>query len=295
MATLSQRMSGSVAQTLGAAASRLERAGVSAPRRDAELLLARLLDSDPGGLIVRRTDDLDPVVAARFDEWIARRETRVPLQHVTGNQEFYGLTFRVDRRALVPRPETEGLVDAALAIDGLDTARVADLGTGGGCIAVTLAVRRGRLRLHALDRSAPAIELARENARDHGVRERIEFVVSDFAAAPADWNGRLDLVLSNPPYVGEAEWRTLEPEVRLHDPREALVPGPSGLEAYGSLLPAAARLLRPGGTLILELGYGQAAKVEEIVRTQPFEAIGVRPDLRGVPRVLVARRSRGSA
>jgi len=283
----------SIADTLDAAVARLARAGVDPARFEAELLLARLMGTDRGGLFLRRADALDSEVAERFAGWLVRREAREPLQHITGRQEFHGLEFLCDRRALVPRPETEGLCDAAFELVPPGAARVADLGTGSGCIAVTLAVKRPDLRLHALDRCPAAIELARENARRHAVSERIEWVVGEMTSPPSSWSESMDAVVSNPPYVTEAEWGRLEPEVRDHDPREALVAGPSGLEAYAALVAPAAALLRPGGALILELGWGQAASVRSIVGAAPFETIEVRPDLRGIPRVLVARRARG--
>jgi release factor glutamine methyltransferase len=283
----------SIADTLAAAVARLARAGVGSPRFDAELLMARLLGTDRGGLFVRREDALDPATAERFVEWIARREGREPLQHITGTQEFHGLEFRCDRRALVPRPETEGLCDAALELVAPGAAHVVDLGTGSGCIAVTLAVKRPELRVHALDRSPAAVELARENACMHAVSDRIEWVVGEMTSPPSSWSESMDAVVSNPPYVTEADWGRLEPEVREHDPREALVAGPSGLEAYEALVAPAATLLRTGGVLILELGYGQAERVRSIVGAAPFETVAVRPDLRGIPRVLVARRARG--
>jgi len=283
----------SIADTLDAAAARLARAGVDPARFEAEFLLARLLGTDRGGLFLRRGDALDPEVAERFAGWLVRREGREPLQHITGRQEFHGLEFLCDRRALVPRPETEGLCDAAFELLPPGAARVADLGSGSGCIAVTLAVKRPDLRLHALDRSPAAIELGRENARRHAVSERIEWVVGDMTSPPSSWSASMDAVVSNPPYVTEAEWGRLEPEVRDHDPREALVAGPSGLEVYEALVAPAAALLRPGGALILELGCGQAASVRSIVGAAPFETIEVRPDLRGIPRVLVARLARG--
>ena len=147
-------------------------------------------------------------------------------------------------------------------------------------------------RRPALDRSPAALALARENAARHGVEARIEFVEGDLACPPDSWLGKMDLVVSNPPYVSEAEWRTLEPEVREHDPREALVAGPSGLETYRALAPASFALLRPAAHLVLELGDRQAESVRAIVDRAGFQVLDVRPDLRGVPRALVALRRR---
>jgi release factor glutamine methyltransferase len=281
-------------ETLGAAlataTAALEKAGVSEARANAELLLAYLLDTDRGGLFVHRRDRLDADVAARYAELVRRRATREPLQHVTGIQEFHGLELGADRRALVPRPETEGLVEAVLRLDLPHGARVADLGTGSGCIAIALAVDRSDLEIDAIDISSDAIELARANAVRHGVARRIRFAEGDLARPPASWLGAMHLVVSNPPYVGESEWERLEPEVRDHDPRAALVAGPTGFEAYRALAPVSFELLLPGGQLAIELGAGQAGEVRDVVARAGFELIDVRPDLRGIDRVLVARK-----
>lgn len=272
------------------AAGRLRRAGTPNAKLEAELLLAKVLGTDRGGVLARRDDALTPEVASRYDAWIDRREKREPFQHIVGVQEFYGLEFRVDRRVLIPRPETEGLVDAILGLDLPNHARVVDLGTGSGCIAIALAVKRRDLELYALDRSTDALELAHENAFRHEVDDRIEFRSGDLAAPPEDWLGLMDVVVSNPPYVSAEDWQGLMPEVRDYDPREALVPGPTGLEAYGPLVRSAFALLRPEGSLVLELGWGQADRVRELVAEAGFRGMQVRPDLRSIPRVLVAEK-----
>jgi release factor glutamine methyltransferase len=290
--TAPRSSAGTIGEALATAAATLREAGVDEPRANAELLLAQLLRTDRGALVALRRDPLDPAAAERYAAWVRRRATREPLQHVTGVQEFYGLEIRTDHRALVPRPETEHLVETALGL-GLDEgARVVDAGTGTGCIAVALAVARPDLVVEALDVSADALDLARENATLYGVERRIRFTLGDLRRPPSDWRGAIDLVVSNPPYVSEAEWRTLEPEVRDHDPRDALVAGPTGLETYAVLVPAAFDLLRPGGHLVIELGYGQAGRVRETVARCGFDAVEVRKDLRRVDRVLVACRPR---
>lgn len=281
---------GSIGQRLSAAARALACAAVPEARLNAELLLADLLRTDRGGLLVRRREPLDPALAERFEQRLRRRAGREPLQHILGTQEFHGLPFRVDRRALIPRPETEGLVDAALGLDLPPRARVADLGTGSGCIAVTLAVRRRDLLLFALDCSPAALEVARCNAARHGVEERIDLREGRIGRAPDEWRGVMDLVVSNPPYVSESDWTSLEPEVRDHDPREALVAGPTGLETFEELFPAALRLLRPDGILIAEIGCGTEGAVGRLAAAAGFRAIEFRPDFQGIPRVLVAER-----
>ena len=278
-------------QLLRQATAELQRAGIDAPRRQAQLLLAGLVGRDRGGLLARSGERLDGPAVARYESWIARRGRREPLQYILGRWEFHGLELAVDHRALIPRPETEGLVDAALALDLPPRAAVADLGTGSGCLALALAVERPAWRLHAIDRSASALALARENARRHGAVERICFVAGQLERPPRSWLGRMDLVVGNPPYVSCAEWTELAPEVREHEPREALVAGATGLEAYAALAPAARALLVPDGRLILELGAGQEKAVRELLAASGLDTLEVAPDLRGIPRVLVARRA----
>ena len=260
-----------VAEALERAASAFRDAGIAPARDEASWLMSRLLETDRGGVVARRPDRLDAAVAARWDWWIGRRVRREPAQHVVGRAAFYGYELYADRRALVPRPETEGLVDAALELDLPEGAGVIDLGTGSGCIVVALGRARSDLRLVGLDRSATALRLARDNVRRHGLADRVDLFCGDFGDPPSAWDDTFDLVVANPPYVTESEWAELEPEVREHDPRGALVPGPLGTEAYAALAPAARRLLKPAGHLVLELGYGQAEAVRGIV-----EAAGAR-------------------
>jgi release factor glutamine methyltransferase len=282
-----------VGDLLAGATEVLERSAVPEARANAELLLAQLLDTDRGWLFVHRAEILDEAAARRYESWVRRRASREPLKHVTGVQEFHGLSLRADRRALIPRPETEGLVDATLSLDLPVGARVADLGAGGGCISVALAVRRGDLEIDALERSGAALDLARENAELHGVTARIRFTEGDLGDPPAAWRGRMHCVVSNPPYGSESEWPLLQPEVRDHDPREAFVAGPTGLEAYQALARPVYALLRPSAHLVLELGFGQAADVSAIVTGAGFEVREIRPDFNGIERVLLAQKGGG--
>jgi len=264
---------------------------VAEARLEAELLLGELLELDRGGLLFERERPLASEVLERFAAWVARREAREPLQQILGWQEFYGRRFRVDRRVLVPRPETELLIDLALELELPRGSRVADLGCGSGCIAVTLALECPGSSVIALDRSPGVLELTRENARLHGVE--LETLAADFGDAPPERaRGSVDLLVSNPPYVAEDEWATLEPEVRDHEPRDALVPGPTGLEAHRALAPVAVAWLGPRGRLLLEIGAGQEAAVREILGSAGLRVEEVRPDLRGVPRAVRACRAR---
>lgn len=238
---------------------------------------------------MRARDEVAADAAGRFRAWVTRRAAREPAQYILGRQEFHGLDFAVDRRVLIPRPETELLVDLALE-HALPGARILDAGTGSGAIAVVLAAKREDLSVVALDRSADALAVARGNAARAGVEERIVWVGVDWRAyrpeAPLDW------VISNPPYVTAGDWAELDAEVRDHEPREALVPGPDGLEAYRTLVPLAAEWLGTGGALALEVGFGQGEQVEAIVAAAGFTTEESVRDARDVRRVVRGRRSR---
>lgn len=248
-------------------------------------MLGLLLDRRRGQVLLARDETLEPAYVERYRRWVERRAAREPAQHISGEQEFHGLAFAVTPDVLIPRPETELLVDEILARAPRD-ATLVDLGTGSGCIVITALVKRPDLIGLALDRSAAALAVARRNAKAHGVERRVSFEQGDFGRPPADWNA--DVVASNPPYVAEPEWRELEPEVRDHDPKAALVPGPTGLEAYRRLPGPARELLGANGLLLLELGAGQADDVRTLVEAAGYEDVTVKSDLNGIPRVLGA-------
>ena len=271
----------------------LVEAGVPDPRLDAMALLAHALGTDRGGVVARKPDTIDAQTAARAAALVAERARRRPLQQILGHAEFHGLDLEVDAAVLVPRPETEGLVDAVLEADLPDAAVVADLGTGSGCIAIALAVARPRFRVVAVDRSAGALAVARRNAERHAVSGRVDFEEGDFGAPPERWRGVFDAVASNPPYVPEEEWLGLQPEVRDHEPRMALVPGPTGNEAYAAVVLAGREMLRPGGLLALELGWTSEPGVRVLVERAGYEGVRVLPDLQGIPRILTARSPHG--
>ena len=259
-------------------------------RIEAERLLAWVLGTDRGGVLARRPEGMPASLASRFEELLRRRELREPPQYIQGEAEFLGLWFEVDRRVLIPRPETEGVVETALTLDLGDRAHVIDVGTGSGCIAVALAARRPGWSIVAVDLSDNTLGVARANAAAHGVSARIEFLRGDLGDLPAELTATFDLVISNPPYVSAEEWSALAPEVRDHEPKEALVPGPTGLEAYRRLAPEAFRVLRSGGALVLELGYRSERGARDTVASAGFTDIEVFPDLRSLPRTLTARK-----
>jgi len=271
--------------SLAHASATLEGAGVASSRLAAETLLRRVLDRDRAYLYAHPEDALTPQQQARLDAWTARHAAGEPLQYITGVQEFYGREFRVTPAVLIPRPETELAVEAALErLPREGPSRVVDVGAGSGCIAITLALERPGAAVTAVDISEAALAVARANAARLGAA--VSFVRGDLLA-PLD--GGWDLIISNPPYVAEAELAALAPGVRDHEPRAALVAGPLGTEIYARLIPQAARALRPGGWLVLELGYAAATAVRPMLGAG-WDAAATRPDLQGWQRVLLARK-----
>jgi release factor glutamine methyltransferase len=273
-----------VRAALEAAAVRLRAAGVEEPLREAEILLAAVLGVPRVALHVD-PPAADPAAEARFEALVAGRERRIPAAHLLGRAEFRSRAFRVTPAVLVPRPETEHLVEAALArIPAGAPAIAVDAGTGSGCIAVTLATERPLLRVIAVDRSAAALEVARGNARALGVEPRVLHLRGDFLEGI---RGPVDLVVSNPPYVGIGE--SLPAEV-MHEPAEALFAGPDGLDAYRALAPRAAAILRPGGAILVETPGDGVEAIAAILAAAGLEPLPPLQDLAGRPRVLEGRR-----
>ncbi len=285
-------MTQSLKDLLDQAASQARSLGADATAWDARLLAAHLLGGhNPLGLDMR--SEIDASLGDRFATLWSRRLSGVPVQHLIGEWDFYGRTFRVDARALVPRPETEILVAEALR-EAPQARRILDAGTGSGIIGVTFLVERPTARCVALDISLDALALARENAARHGVLGRIELVASDWLSALSPT--RFDAVLSNPPYLALGEAPHLPPTVRDHDPRRALFAGEDGLHAIRHLLDTAPPFVEPRGALVFEIGFGQAAAVEAEVRRRPvWEFDRIVPDLEGIPRVALARRRASGA
>jgi release factor glutamine methyltransferase len=292
----------SVGDALGAAAQRLRASGSRSPRLDAELLLAASLGVTRAELFRRPERMLTEAEAERFDRFLRRREAREPVAYIRGVRAFRTIELEVTPAVLIPRPETETLVEVALETLAAAPASGAgvsheplalDVGTGSGCVALALVAENPFVHVVATDISEEALDVARRNATRLGLEGRVDFVASDlFAALPAE--RRFDLVVSNPPYVSEAEHAALEPNVRDHEPRLALVAGADGLGVYRRLVPEAAGRLCRGGTLALEVGMGQAAVVRELIAAAgSFAPARERADLGGVPRVVWARRRGG--
>lgn len=258
-------------------------------RADAETLLLHLLGKNRAWRLAHAEDELREELAARYTELLERRAQGEPIQYITGVAEFYGLPFRVTREVLIPRPETEHVVEKAIELAAAFAApRIVDVGAGSGAIAVVLAHRLPAVRLTAIDCSAAALSFARKNAARNGVADRISFLEGDLLAPVA--NEQFDIIVSNPPYVPEGDCDSLPVEVRAFEPPQALFAGPDGLAVYQRLIPAAFAALAPGGFVVLEIGYGQKTAVRSLLAGSGFEEIGFTADLQGIPRVAFARR-----
>lgn len=256
-------------------------------RRDAELLVQHLLGIGRAELLAYPDRSLSEAELAAYEAAIVRRLRHEPVQYITGQQEFYGLPFAVSPAVLIPRPETELLVEAVLERTPPDQAiRLLDVGAGSGAIAVTLAVHRPQAQVTAVDLSADALAIAQKNAQSNGVAERIRFLQSDLLSAVA--GEHFDVIVSNPPYVPLEDRNTLHPQVREHEPELALFAGAEGLDVYTRLIPQAWNALRPGGLLAMEIGAGQQEAIAALL--QSWQQVAFLNDLQGIARVALARR-----
>lgn len=274
-----------IAEALRDGTARLAAAGIDSAMSDARILLMHALGIDRTGLLSRAAEALQAEAAARYSAALDRRAAREPVSRILGHREFWSLDFGLGPATLDPRPDSETLVEAALAAAPDRPLRVLDLGTGTGCLLLAVLHDRPSAFGIGVDRSEAAARVARDNARALGLADRAAILVGDWATALA---GRFDLVLSNPPYIPEADIAALEPEVRDHDPRLALSGGTDGLNAYRALAGALPDLLAPGGTAVVELGIGQAADVSALFRGAGLDIAGTPHDLAGIPRCVVA-------
>jgi release factor glutamine methyltransferase len=270
----------------------LKSKGYEAAKREAELLLAHVLGCTRLNLFVRFEEQPAEDQKARYRELIKRRLDGWPVAYLVGSREFYLLPFDVDPAVLIPRPDTETLVLEALdRLKPLAAPAVLDLGTGSGCIAVSLAHQKKDARVTATDISPDALAVARRNAAKHGVADRVAFVDGDLFA-PLPPGDTFDLIVSNPPYVAPGEFAALAPDVRDHEPRIALDGGPDGLAFYRRIATAAGPFLKPGGSLLLEVGATQDAAVRGLLAERPELEVGAtRKDPGGHPRVVTARKT----
>jgi release factor glutamine methyltransferase len=278
------------------AASQLTAVGITLARLDAEVLLAHVIKKNRAWIFTHMHDPLDASSRTAFDTAVQRRTKREPLQYIVGFQEFWGLDFRVTPDVLVPRPETELIIELAIklagSMNGLPT--IIDLCTGSGCIAVSLAKTLPQAIVLALDASAPALAIAEENSALHAVTNRLRFFEGDLLQPLEKLGlfGKIDLIVSNPPYVQTGEYSALQPEVRDFEPQLALVAGPQGIAFHQRIIDAAPVYLKRHGALIMEMGMGQADLLCDMVRqSNTLISPAIFKDLAGIERVLVARKA----
>jgi release factor glutamine methyltransferase len=279
---------------LDSAIATLAARDVGSPRMNAETLLIYALNCDRAHLYAHPERELTPAEQERFEEAIAERAAGKPAQYITGHQEFWGLDFIVTPAVLIPRPETEHAVEVVLELARNSAAQpeweIADVGTGSGCIALALAHELPRSHIYATDISEEALAIARINAERLDLRAHVEFHHENLLSGLAQ-NREFDCVVSNPPYVSESRPELVQRQVRDYEPRVAVFSGATGMEAYRRLIPQALSCLKPGGWLVLEIGYSQEAEVRALLQSAAWSEVRVHPDLQGIPRVLAAHAS----
>jgi release factor glutamine methyltransferase len=277
-------------QALTSAVTQLESADVGSPRLNAETLLMFVLGVNRAHLYAHPERELNSEEQASYDDVIAQRSTGMPSQYITGHQEFWGLDFVVSPAVLIPRPETEHLVETVLELARyLVKPRVVDVGTGSGCIALALANELKTAEVYAVDLSADALEIARANAARLQLDDRVKFLQSNVLEALADVHD-FDFVVSNPPYVGKNEADKVQRSVFEFEPRIAVFSGESGLDVIRPLIEQGHAALKPGGWLAMEIGYSMRDMVLELLYPTMWDNIRVVPDLQGIPRVIAARK-----
>ena len=264
--------------------------GSPSPRLDAEVLLMHLLKTDRLQLITQPEKTMTEAEIAGYSRWVERRCQGEPVAYIVGEKEFWSLRFEVNREVLIPRPETECLIEEVLerTAPKTDEPRIIDIGTGSGAIGVVLAREIPDARVVATDISSGALEVARRNAIRHGVADRMEFIQGDLCAAAT---GVFDIIVSNPPYIPDEAYPLLPEGIRAFEPRQALIAGPDGTAFHRRIIREGAHRLKAGGWIFLEIGEGQQGLVEALFReTGVYETIRFRKDYGGIERVAVARR-----
>jgi len=284
----------SIAESIFEAAQILRDAGISEARREAGSLLEYVIERDRTFIIAHADHRISKKQLQTFRQIVVRRAKGEPLQYITGRQAFFGLDFEVTPAVLIPRPETELLVETALAILSPvvdEESDICDVGTGSGCIAVTLLHERPRAQAIGIDISETAIQVAQRNAGRHGVAERMRFIASDMFSALSPDETKFDLIVSNPPYIAGSTLAELQREVRDHEPRGALTPGADGLLIIRRLLSESGTFLKPGGHLLVEIGFDQGAEVSRLVDPNIWQLLAIHQDLQGIPRVLALQKA----
>ena len=296
----------SIAEAILQGSHKLRQAGVAEARREAGSLLAHVLGRDRSFILSHAEDALTDEQTERFREFVERRAHGEPLQYITGQQEFFGLEFEVSPDVLIPRPETELLVETALKLIPEDATApfICDVGTGSGCVAIALLHELGKThdggdaagpKAHAfaIDISPAALQVAKRNAARHSVTEQIEFVVSDCFAGLDPENpvhSHFDLIVSNPPYIEDGELAGLQREVRDFEPKLALTAGADGLDVIRRLLLEAGKFLKPGGYFLFEIGFQQSVAVEQLIDPKNWTLLRIYEDLQGIPRIVALQK-----
>jgi release factor glutamine methyltransferase len=283
----------SIAETILQGAHRLRKAGVPQARREAGSLLSYVLGRDRSFILSHAEDAVGEEQTERFRECLERRAQGEPLQYIIANQEFFGLDFEVTKDVLIPRPETELLVETALKLLAQSAdAFICDVGTGTGCIVITLMKQLNEARAVSIDISPEALAVARRNAERHSVTERIDFILSDcfVALTLRESRASFDLIVSNPPYVEEGAMADLQREVRDFEPRIALAAGADGLDIIRHLLLEAPNFLKPDGYFLFEIGFNQAQAVRDLLDPKIWRLLDIHKDLQGIPRTVALQR-----
>jgi release factor glutamine methyltransferase len=280
-----------ISEAITIGAQTLREAGLSDERRTAALLLRHILSIDQAQLLIHSNQPLEPEQYDLYLRLIARRAKGEPVQYITGHQEFYGLDFSVNPDVLIPRPETELLVERVITLARHSPHQIiADIGTGSGCIAVSLAVNIPDAQFIATDISSSALEVARANAQRHRVADRIKFLQGDMLKPLVQLRIASDIIASNPPYVPDSYPELLQREVRDYEPQIALYGGREGLDFACRLLADGKDCIKRGGHMVIEIGYGQLDKLRPMINPADWELIDVAADLQSIPRTLTLRK-----
>ena len=277
-----------IVEVIEKAAEILARNGVAESRREASSLLAFVLGKDRTFLFAHSEYKLSSQEEKRFWEFIGRRAKREPFQHITGKQEFYGLDFFVSKDVLIPRPETELIVENAIEIlREIDSPKFCEIGIGSGCISVSILSEVKIARAKGFEVSEKALKIAERNAERHEVSGRLKLEISDVFENLQ--NEKFDLIVSNPPYISSADFAGLQPEVRDFDPKIALTDGKDGFSILSEIIKKSPKFLKSGGFLLLEIGIGQGEPIKKMFSDTIWKKVGILPDLQGIPRTVKAR------
>jgi release factor glutamine methyltransferase len=285
-------MGANISSILNWSKSQLAEAGVHSPRLDSEIILAHTLNISRTDLWTQNQRILSESEIKMVKKYMERRLKREPISQICGHQEFWSLDFVVDGNVLSPRPETELLIETALNCIPFPTAKILDLGTGSGAIAVTMAKEISECQVSAIDIDPKALNIAKENSKRHGVINRIEFICADLRTS--DWSGCFSMILSNPPYIKSEDIKKIMPEVRNYEPGKALDGGVTGLDFYRSIIPMAVDRLEENGFLIMEISHDQADEVTALLNDfSCYQNIKVIQDYSGCDRVVEAQKTNG--